>query len=47
MSKVILITGSGLEIATATAILAAKQGYDVCLNYKKNCTATQDILNQI
>lgn len=31
--KVLLITGSGRGIGAATALLAAKQGYAVCLNY--------------
>jgi len=31
--KVLLVTGSGRGIGAATALLAAKRGYAVCLNY--------------
>ena len=47
MSKVILITGSSRGIGAETAILAAKQGYDVCLNYKSDLEAAQHTLDQI
>ncbi|MEX3008172.1 SDR family oxidoreductase [Hoeflea sp. TYP-13] len=33
MAKVAIITGGGRGIGAATAILAAKKGYDVCINY--------------
>jgi len=36
MSGVALITGSGRGIGAATAKLAAKRGYAVCVNYLKN-----------
>lgn len=36
MGKVMLITGAGRGIGAATAILAAKAGYDVCVNYHRN-----------
>ena len=36
MSKVALVTGAGRGIGSATAILLAKNGYDVCINYKSN-----------
>jgi NAD(P)-dependent dehydrogenase (short-subunit alcohol dehydrogenase family) len=34
--KTVLITGSGRGIGAATAKLAAKRGYAVCVNYLKN-----------
>ncbi len=34
MSKVVLITGGGRGIGAATARLAARRGYAVCLNYR-------------
>src|SRR6185436_8394122 len=36
MSGVILITGGGRGIGAATAQLAARRGYGVCLNYLRN-----------
>lgn len=33
MAKVALITGAGRGIGAATAVLAAKHGFDVCINY--------------
>ena len=36
MSGVAIITGSSRGIGAATAKLAAKRGYAVCVNYLKN-----------
>src|SRR5487761_2145781 len=36
MSGVAIITGSGRGIGAATAKLAARRGYAVCVNYLKN-----------
>jgi NAD(P)-dependent dehydrogenase (short-subunit alcohol dehydrogenase family) len=33
MTKIALVTGSGRGIGAATALLAAKRGYAVCINY--------------
>lgn len=48
--KIVLITGSGRGIGAATALLAAKQGYAVCLNYvndeKSVCNVRDEILSQ-
>ncbi|HEX8662632.1 MAG TPA: SDR family oxidoreductase [Beijerinckiaceae bacterium] len=33
MSPIVLVTGSGRGIGAATALLAAKRGYAVCVNY--------------
>src|SRR5215203_2277713 len=33
MTKIVLVTGSGRGIGAATALLAAKRGYAVCINY--------------
>ncbi|MCY6381434.1 SDR family oxidoreductase [Hoeflea prorocentri] len=33
MAEVAIITGAGRGIGAATAVLAARQGYDICINY--------------
>ena len=47
MNPTILVTGSSRGIGAAIAILAAKNGYNVCVNYYKNKTAAQTIAAQI
>ncbi|MBI1342512.1 MAG: SDR family oxidoreductase [Terrimonas sp.] len=47
MTKTILITGSSRGIRAATALLAAKQGYNVCVNYLQNEKAAEQIVHQI
>jgi len=47
MDKVILITGGSRGIGKATAIKAAKKGYAVCINYKSNKPAAEDLVNTI
>jgi len=47
MNKVLLITGASRGIGAATAILAAKRGYAVCLNYRKNTQAAESVITQI
>ncbi|MEG0883302.1 MAG: SDR family oxidoreductase [Janthinobacterium sp.] len=39
MKEVILITGSSRGIGAATALLAARQGYAVCVNYVRDAQA--------
>ena len=36
MSKVLLITGGSRGIGAATALLAAKQGFDIAISYRSN-----------
>jgi NAD(P)-dependent dehydrogenase (short-subunit alcohol dehydrogenase family) len=47
MSKVMLITGASRGIGAATARLAARQGYALCLNYHQREDAANQVLEQI
>lgn len=49
MNKVIIITGSSRGIGAATASLAAKKGYAVCLTYLHNQEAANkaDFVNYL
>jgi NAD(P)-dependent dehydrogenase (short-subunit alcohol dehydrogenase family) len=47
MEKVIVITGGSRGIGAATARLAAKRGYAVCVNYLKNQPAADAVIYEI
>jgi NAD(P)-dependent dehydrogenase (short-subunit alcohol dehydrogenase family) len=47
MSGVALITGSGRGIGAATAKLAARRGYAVCVNYLKNEERADEVVAEI
>ncbi|WAR44210.1 SDR family oxidoreductase [Methylomonas rapida] len=47
MSKVLVVTGGSRGIGAETALLAAARGYDVCINYHKNKTAADAVVDQI
>ena len=47
MPKTILITGASRGIGAATALLAAKQGYAVAVNYTSNSLAADEVVRQI
>lgn len=47
MSKVVLITGGSRGIGAATALLAAKQGYAVAVNYTANSLAADEVVRLI
>ncbi|MGD1862443.1 MAG: SDR family oxidoreductase [Leptolyngbyaceae cyanobacterium] len=47
MEKVLIVTGGSRGIGAATALLAAKQGYAVCVNYLRNQAAAQAVVNTI
>src|SRR5688572_13903324 len=47
MSKVLVVTGGGRGIGAATALLAAKRGYAVAVNYLKNSEAAERVIEKI
>ena len=47
MSQVILITGASRGIGAATALLAARAGYSVAVNYSANSLAADEVVRQI
>ncbi|MEG1328909.1 MAG: SDR family oxidoreductase [Janthinobacterium sp.] len=47
MKEVILITGSSRGIGAATALLAARQGYAVCINYVRDAQAADALCARI
>ncbi|WP_293605900.1 SDR family oxidoreductase [Polaromonas sp. UBA4122] len=47
MSKIVLITGGSRGIGAATALLAARQGYVVAVNYTTNSLAADEVVRQI
>ncbi len=47
MTKVMLITGASRGIGAATARLAGKQGYTVCVNYMSNRDAAEQVVRDI
>ncbi|WP_411885028.1 SDR family oxidoreductase [Polaromonas sp. YR568] len=47
MSKVVLITGGSRGIGAASALLAARQGWAVAVNYASNSLAADEVVRQI
>ncbi len=47
MNPVLLITGGSRGIGAATALLAARRGYAVAVNYSANEKAADDVIQQI
>lgn len=47
MSTVVLITGASRGIGAATALLAARAGYAVAVNYAANSLAADEVVRQI
>ncbi len=47
MSKVLLITGGSRGIGAATALLAAKQGYAIAVNYQSDKTRADRVVTEI
>lgn len=46
-SRAVLITGASRGIGASTARLAAKAGYDVCLNYLRNREAAEGVARDV
>jgi NAD(P)-dependent dehydrogenase (short-subunit alcohol dehydrogenase family) len=46
-NQVVLVTGGSRGIGAATALLAAKKGYAVAVNYTANSQAADDVVRQI
>jgi NAD(P)-dependent dehydrogenase (short-subunit alcohol dehydrogenase family) len=42
--KVVLVTGSSRGIGAAAAVLAAKRGYDVAVNYNRDAAAAENVV---
>ncbi|MEO1404026.1 MAG: SDR family oxidoreductase [Cyanobacteria bacterium J06635_1] len=47
MEKVIIVTGGSRGIGAATATLAAQRGYAVCVNYRHNQVAAEQVVKSI
>ena len=47
MNKVLLVTGGSRGIGAATALLAARQGWSVAVNYTANSLAADEVVRQI
>jgi NAD(P)-dependent dehydrogenase (short-subunit alcohol dehydrogenase family) len=45
--KIMLITGASRGIGASTALLAAEQGYRVCINYRYNQQSAENLVQQI
>lgn len=47
MRGVLLVTGGSRGIGAATALLAARHGYDVCINYVRDAGAAEAVVEQV
>src|SRR5262245_11775777 len=45
--QVLLVTGSGRGIGAATALLASRRGYAVCINYRSDAAAAEALRARI
>ena len=47
MDKVLIITGGSRGIGAETALLAAREGYRICINYQSDEDAAHRVLEQV
>ena len=47
MTSIVLITGASRGIGAATAVLAARHGWDVAVNYSHNAQAATEVVQQV
>jgi len=47
MDKVLIITGGSRGIGAETALLAAREGYRLCINYHSDEKAALSVLEQV
>ena len=47
MTSIVLITGASRGIGAATAVLAARNGWDVAVNYSHNAQAAAEVVQQV
>jgi len=47
MNKIVLITGASSGIGAAIATLAAQQGYDICINYRKSAERAECLAKEL
>jgi NAD(P)-dependent dehydrogenase (short-subunit alcohol dehydrogenase family) len=47
MSPVIVVTGGSRGIGAATALMASRRGYAVCVNYASNASAAEGVVERI
>jgi len=47
MSKLVLVTGSSRGIGAASAVRLASDGYDVCVNYRRDADAANRVVKEI
>lgn len=46
-TKILLVTGGGTGIGAATCVMAAEQGYDVCVNYRSSSAGAEAVAAQV
>ena len=47
MSGILMVTGGGRGIGAETCLKAAREGWDICLNYRDNAARAHDIVRKV